>query len=200
MSVANGDHVRLTAVHTFNGQAQVQNVYDVVVTDTSGSPTVNLDFMEDAAAYMELVYSEVQAFTSNLLGYTEVRGFIVNKNEPLPTVPYPNLISGESTAEALPLGAAGLVLFRTSIARVVGRKYVGGIVASALADSFWTGGFMDALDAFGTAVRVGMGGEVNGSLATFGVFTTGGSLAPAVTHQAQVTPAYQRRRRQGRGV
>lgn len=198
MTVNVGDRLRITAVLRVNGQADVMNVFAI---RTGGlDSTTDEAAMENIELYLSGVYSAGTDLISGLCATVEVRGFNVTQDRPLPVVPWTHFAAGSSGGELLPFGCAALVLFRTGLNRVLGRKFIPGIteatvthgalsVSAVNAAALWAGALAAGYEAISGDTRYDYFVENK-----LGVY-----IAPlSATIRTQI--AYQRRRKPGVGV
>jgi len=197
-NVNTNDRIRATAV-LLGPSGETQNVYYFRFQGIV--PAGDLLVMEDLAEFLDDLYSDINAGIAGNYAYTEVRGFNVTQGVPMPTVEWPTLTVGGGPGASEPAGIALLVVLRTGISRVFGRKYFGGIIDGNLdSDGFWISG---AVTAWSGAVARLLSTFIGGTtLATYlpGIITSTGQFLGFITSVVTNNPAYQRRRRKGRGV
>jgi hypothetical protein len=192
------DRVRITAV-LLGPAGEIQNVYyfrwDGVL------PVGDLVVMTDLAEYLDDAYSTINAAISSDYTYTQVRGFNVTQNIPMPTVSWPSLTSGGGGGVSNAAGVAGLIILRTGIARTFGRKYIGGIITANMNDDgFWQSALVTALVSFGSLFIGDFVGTLAGPSYLPGIISKTGQFWAFIEAVVTNNPAYQRRRRKGRGV
>jgi hypothetical protein len=181
----------------FEGNA-IENVYHFRV-ETAGNGN-DQDLMTDIAQWLDDAYDHLAPNTSSNLTYVEIRGFNVTDLTPMPTVAWPSQTVGGSGSSALPLGTALLVLFRTGISRVLGRKFLGGLTEDSNSDGAFDSGMVATAAAYAAELLASVVGAETGSSLVYGILRAGGTvLADVITAVADSEPGYQRRRRRGRG-
>jgi hypothetical protein len=119
----------------------------------------------------------------------------------MPTVPWPAQTVGQGVASTVAAQVAGLALLRTGISRIVGRKFIGGLVK----DGFDGSGLLNSTNLLNIGAFAGslIGEFVATSLNTYlpGVKSTKTGIFWAfIEGLARGVPATQRRRRFGRGA
>lgn len=200
MTIAAGHHARITAVLSYSNQATIMNVFDVVVTAPPVGGDEDLSFMIDAADWLDQAYTPLAGDYASTVTFVEVRGYDVTADAPLPAVGWPNLTVGEATAEVNALGVAALVLFRTAAARVIGRKFIGPVLVNAIDETLIISSVITHLVSFGIVIGAGIHNGPNDTQATFGIMDKFAALHTVTDIIASSIPAYQRRRKQLRGI
>ena len=118
-----GDVLRITARMTAFGQ-NIQNVYhylhDGLVAVTEGFFDVALGAELDGA------YSLISDRMSQSLLFDDILIYNVTQGTPTRSINWPSLTTGDAVVTMLPLQCAALMLFRSTRAKSVGRKYLGG--------------------------------------------------------------------------
>ena len=197
MTIATGDVIRVTAGLKFQTSHDVQNVFHCdCVNDNSASQT---DLRDDLADYLETVYDSLISGFIDDTTFDGIDIFNVTQDNPEPSVAWPTLTVGGSSGESLPEGVAALVLGRTAVSKVQGKKYFGVYDESAITDGVWNSG---ALTNLGLAAADYITPFTGGSGATWdpGVFSRA-TMAFTPFSEASVNnvAAYQRRRKRGVG-
>jgi len=192
------DRLRVTAVMSVAGAISVQNVYDVnCITEPGGD---DVDVMEALAEWLDSAYTEIVGSLSNQLVFEEVRGFNITKDGPMPTVPWPTLTTGTPSGDYPPTAVAALVLFRTALAKVIGRKYIGILPESAMTAGLLISSVILELSAFALAIVAGPTPSGPAGAFDYGIRQSNGILRPVFTTVVRNVLAYQRRRKPGRGI
>jgi hypothetical protein len=198
MAVGVNDILRITAVMSFGAGVSVQNVYRVKVT---GFPTGSeSDVMTDMAAWLDDAYGELEPFISSVLSFEEVRGFNETRDEPLPTTAWPVLTQGGVSVDYLPTANAMLVLFRTGLAKVIGRKFIAGLVEDRVTAGELTSTMISALAAYALTVMAGPNGVASGGTFEYAIIDKLGIARAPVEFVVRTAVAFQRRRKPGRGI
>jgi hypothetical protein len=115
-------------------------------------------------------------------------------------VPWTSLTAGGGGASSNAAGVALLIVLRTGISRVFGRKYLGGIITANIdTDGFWA----SALVTVGATFAAHLLGEFVGGTSTStwlpGLIAKTGQFWSFIEAIVSAIPAYQRRRRKGAG-
>lgn len=193
-----GDIIRLSCVFTDSVGGQQVNVFHLQInTVGSGGPT---GFMEDVQDWVNGLYTQIQGEISN--NVTGTRLEFVNITTPAvygPVMFSPSFTGGASTTP-LPTGVTMLVIGRTGVSRVIARKYLPKMAEAAYDGVHWTSGAQaDGLD-FANGAWSGSGVGSNGWAFTSGVYqASGGAFYEVEDVAVEPIPAYQRRRKEGRG-
>lgn len=197
MTIQIGDVLEVSARMEFDSVDDIVNVYQFVL-GTPG-PITDAQGVSDVIQIMEDLYTLWLSAMSLLVAFRDLRVRNVTQQTVLGTFPWPTLTVGTNVNDALPPGVAALINFTSDIARVTPRKYFGGITeVSNDSEGTWVAGLVTTMTntaAFLLAVRVQAFGDwlygyESPKAASF-VFPTGGVVTDV--------PAYQRRRKQGRG-
>jgi hypothetical protein len=196
--VSTNDVVKATVkMNLFNGQSAVQNVFQFRLNTSSVTDTgARADLVEK----LETFYGELEVVLSEHLTFEEVDFFNLTTGQPMGATEFDVLATGANVGDVLPGGVAGLIVFRTGISRVLGRKYIGGFTEGNSSDG--------AVDSGALAALADAGGFMLGS---FVGISTGGTWLPGVistagpfwAYQEAIIRniwAYQRRRRPGAGI
>ena len=197
MAVHSGDVIKVTAVMSGPSGA-IMNVYHfhaTIVVD--GDDTA---VMEDFAQKLDDAYTHIASVMTTSTLFVEVRGFNETQHSPMPTVTWPSLVHGTGGTGDNPAQIAFLALFRTGVARVIGRKFFGGVFGGNIDDNgFWKPALLTAVGAFVSEL---LGAFTGTLLNQYIVGVQGkhtGFFYPFLEGLAQAIPAVQRRRRYGRG-
>lgn len=200
MSVANGDHVRLSVIWRSTISGDQVNVIDAEVSGLAGPmtdtaflaaiDTALVDWYETSGV---CVYMPDSTLHYNVHAYNVTSGLVIGETGAIST------LDGQSALEPLPSGATGLVLLRTGVSRVVGRKYLPSFVGGTLTNGVWSVTIMGVLTAFAAAFSQLTPGGGDLELTPFVFSQVGNVRHPIVNAQPVRVPAYQRRRREGRG-
>ncbi len=196
MAVVVGDFVRLTCKFLFQQTDERNNVflYRIDRNDTLS----DLAFMTEAALLFDVAYTLINARISDGLDYVSIDGQNISKDELLPEVPWPVLVSGLDANDDLPGPVAALAFWPTTTPKVRTSSYVAGMTTNSMG----TGGgvtanavaalqnWADALTLWNTVDVDGVKGSFN---PTKLLFTQAGA--------AKIQPRFrtQRRRRVGVG-
>lgn len=197
MTVNVGDVVEIAVRMEANGVEDVVNVYQFKNNDVSGfSDAIFMDSMDD---FFDDLYEPLISGQADTFVYRDMTFRNVTKSLLMGVRTFPVLTAGESVTPQLPPGVAGLINLPTGIPRVILKKYVGGFVISLIEED---GSFTAAI----TALLATMAADL--LIGPFGVLANVdyGHLSPKTmafeiptSGLATDIPAYQRRRKQGRG-
>lgn len=196
MTVSNNDVLRLSTVWTVGGSDEQVNVWHVGVTTIPGSVA---DLNDDLAEYLTDLYSDVLTAMVNDLVHTRIEVFNVTDGSPEVWIGAVPALDGQDSGDPLPLGAAMLVYWRTSISRVIGKKYLPTMSEANHTGGVWNAGTILAGDDMGLKF-MNPYVSANGTTIRGQVYrpTTNTTTLP-ITYTTSPIVAYQRRRRPGRG-
>src|SRR5438034_335734 len=113
MATAANDVCKIVAVMQGPQIQEEANIYHVKVVSTAF--TNDTSFMNDAAAYLEDIYTNILSQISNQVAFIRIDGFNLTQNYPLPTVAWPTLTTGSSGGDPLPPGVCALLVGRTGV-------------------------------------------------------------------------------------
>ena len=197
MTTQPSDIIEAAARLEFDAVDDVVNVFQVRLA--SPVAITDQETLDDIVDYLELAYTLLVGFLSVLTTFRDIRVRNVTQDTVLGLVPWNTLSAGSAVSDALPPGVAALVNFTTGVPRVTPRKYIGVSTEAQLVDpGVFSDSFVIALGQF-AAQMIGLV-PVNGRLYEYG-FLSPKTSAFQASLAATVTsiPAYQRRRKQGRG-
>lgn len=197
MAVEINDVVRVTAVMDHSLEGAVMNVWHAKQYAGTASEA---QFATAAATRLDTMYGYIDNYMPDTLTFEEIRFFNVTQGTPMPTVSWPTLVDGDvDVGHPLPSVMSCLMFTRTSQSRVILRKFFGPFTEENQQDAEWTSGITNAV--------------ATGMILWFSTWTSGlgtgqgGIWSPtdlafyeATTTVVRSVPAYQRRRRRGRGV
>lgn len=197
MTLQEGEVIEAAARLEFDATEDVVNVYQMQLT--SGGPVADADVLNDVVEYLEIAYTLILTLLSVLTTFRDIRVSNVTQQTVLGIVPWDTLSAGDATADALAPGVAGLVSFGTTIPRVSPRKYLGVFTEAHINASGLLGGGWNTQAANYAAQMLGEV-VVDGHGYTYGYLSPKtDNFEAAVTALFTNVPAYQRRRKQGRG-
>jgi len=193
-----GDIVELTTIAEYNGSEDIMNVY--AFERTSGFSVDDESFIEDMKELAEAIILIAKGLVTVAVVFNRIRIRNLTQDVSLGEVSLAAPIDGTATGSSLPSGVAGLLVFSTTKPKCIGKKYFGPPSEDQLsAPGLFTTGFTDGLVDLGDLLLDPIV-VTNGGYQYVVVSTTTPFLAQLPT-SARVTnvPAYQRRRKIGRG-
>lgn len=195
-----GNRIRVTAVLSAGLTSTVMNVYHLEVTDLADGGTNEFEIMTDIAAWMDGCYNAIAAMYSTDVTAVEIRGYNETEDFPMPTVFFPSFTGGTFSGETAPYGVCAQLVLRTGVSRVVGRKYLGPLAEQAFTDGLLNTDILDDIIAYAAALAEGVTGAAYDNFARFGIAAASGVVHGVTGFSIASVPAYQRRRKQGRGI
>ena len=197
MAIGINDIIRINANFLMADTEEYTNVFHYKVTSSAGIS--DLDYMTSVAKELDEDYQIINLDISDELDYVDFVGQNLTKNELLPTVGWPVLVSGVDATSILPFQVAACVFFRTLRPKTRASKFVPGYCESSLT----VGGLMKPaaitlLQSWGDSILSGIieGGNVADYGAYNGEFDRFTPVTSAIVPTAFRT---QRRRRVGVG-
>lgn len=193
-----GDILRVVPSLKLGLDVTIQNSYHVKVTEAEGVD--DEDALTDMADYMEDIYGELNPSLTDVMTYEEIKVTNVTTDVDIGLIDWPSLTTGGAATETYAPGVAGLVLANTGDLRHQGRKFFGPYAEGPLTDGLFNSANVTRL---GDAATEAYNTRVGTSGATYQpviVDRETGEARPVTTVQVTANPAYQRRRRAGRGV
>lgn len=197
MAINVGDVIEASARMEWQGVEDIVNVFQFKCnTLTSSDPD---DIITDLRNQIEYYYTPIVTGMNNSVIFRDISFRNLSNNEVYGAYPWPNLVGGTGGITTMVSGTAGLVNFATGVAKVILKKYFGVFVSTVLEND---GSFNSSLMAALTIVINRMLEDITGASGTYNY----GYLSPK-TLQFEVPlvgttseiPAYQRRRKAGRG-
>lgn len=202
MAVNDQDIVRASVVWTHNIYGAMVNTYHLRV-DVAVPPADDALVGDAIAAYMEELY-DVTGVTSQMHAgniHSDIQLFNVTQSAPMVPLGAFVVLNGGSSSQPLSAGTAALILARTAVPRKVGKKYLPVFSVGPLLNGVWDSGSMAQMNDFADFWE-----------APFAYLLTGITLQAVVANAAETVftpivaanptpdPAYQRRRKRGRGA
>lgn len=198
MTMQQSDVVEVAARLEYNGVEDMVNVFQFQKTDV---PAVSDALgMADIIAFLEAVYTTINTFMPLIHLYRDLTARNVTQGTVLGTFPWATLTAGTSVQDALPPGVAVMSAFSTGVPRVILKKYWPGVDESTnRTDGAFGTGLMTAIGTMNAGLLVPYVGA--NSTWQYGYLSpkTASFLTPVAAVVTDI-PAYQRRRKQGRGV
>lgn len=198
MAYGAGHFVKVAPVFRRSDTGEQINVLAVEIVTVGGGGDAG--FRSDVQDWIEDLYSDVQAFISDVVSGDRIELYNLSTSTPDSPIAFdPAWTGGRTSEDPMPSAVSGLVLFRTGYSRVQGRKYLPSFGVGTLGTNHWAPTVIDAMNAYASkfmgTFEGGQGWEVRGvipapSLSAH-IYPTSGS--------AVLVPAYQRRRKEGRG-
>ena len=199
MTVSNGAGLKVVQHLTLPQSVEHLNVYHYYASFTGDQ--ADQDVIDALVQQMDDMYTELAAVLKSTItmGLCYVYKYnlgvwdLVGSGSPAVT------FTGAS--DMLPHGVAALVRAYTNHPRVIGRKYIGGLMEGAQTGGVWSAGVQTALAAFAgvwdNTVEVVAGEDLEP-----GIWSTAFASIAALSGEFaySVYPVYQRRRRPGRGI
>lgn len=193
-----GDIIRVTAVLKTTDQVTVENVFHTRFQ--SGPVTQDNLVMDDLALWLDTAYDYIKGYMPTGNQFIEVQGFNVTADSPMPPAAWPTQTAGTSGGDITPEGVAALVLFRTAKAHVLGRKFFGTLTETNITNGLLVASAVTALVNTAIVLIAPYTAVASGNTYLMGIFGKGGVLHAITDIVVRDLPAYQRRRRRGRGI
>ena len=197
MTIQPLDVLEMTARTEFNGVEDVANVYQMEYQ--GGAAITDAQGITDVISFLEALYAIFIGAQTILQLYRDIRVGNKTQGTVFGRFPWPTLVGGGDVAFSTAPGTAILSSFSTGIPRVTPRKYWGVFCADNMdADGTW-GGIITATLAAATAFMLTPYVGVSGTW-LYGYLSpkTLSFVVPNGSSTGDI-PAYQRRRKQGKG-
>lgn len=203
MTIVTGDILRIVASMLWTDGNVNQNVFNAVVSG-GGGPWTDQDIIDDADAWLDNMYLNLTAHTTDSLDGNEV---IVYKYDTI-GLDWDEVGSQAwiwdpaAASDELPRGVAALVRLWTTDPDVQGKKYIPGMLEANTTDGLYGASLITALLAFAADWYTPFVGLTSGATWTPGIWSVVQlAFLAAVDHIATSTiPAYQRRRKRNVGI
>lgn len=203
MTITTGDILRTVAQAVWVDGNITQNVFACLISG-AGGPWVDADVLDDLEAWLDNMYANMTALTSNDLDGDFIFGYVwdtVGLDWDL-FASEPWVWNPADVGQQIPRGVATFMKAPTSNPDVQGRKYFPGLTEASNASGLLTAGYIVGMLAFGLDWITPFIGAATGATFSPGVWSVK-NLAHFVfgTEIAAATiPAYQRRRKRGVGI
>lgn len=195
--IDNGDILRIGATWEYEHAYEVSNVFHARVTAGGG-----IDYsvsLSDIQEYMADIYTEIDTYLSDEMRVNFLTMSNITQDTTIGAFAWAGVTAGQSTGERLPPGLCCMTWARTLKPRVQIRKYWGVFDENRLEEGVWDSALQVACElAMGNHIAefAGTGGLTVQGVAYNRTLTT---FTEGVTVQSAAEPAYQRRRKRGRG-
>jgi hypothetical protein len=192
-----GDVIRVDVIGSMNSVNEVVNTYQFRIGG-AGALT-DTELLDDVLVFIRALYDAIKGLFTAIVVWRRIRAYNLTQNTLIGEEDFATAVTGTASGEQGAYQVAGLVSFKTNIARVVMRKYL------PLAEGYTNNtGTIEAsavtlLNTFGTTLLAPFTGS-SGKTYTFGYNSpkTGGFIVPN-GRTTSLTPVIQRRRRPGVG-
>lgn len=198
MAIQQGDVLEISPRMEFNGVEDVVNTYQFRYTDAT--PITDTQGINDLIGLMEAIYTLFLSTMTIIQFFRDIRVSNKTQSTVYGVFPWPTLTIGGDASDPVPPGVCVLSNFSTGVARVTPRKFWGVMCEDNIeSDGTWHAGIV-AIAAAASALMMNSApsttynwdyGYLSSKTASFEVAT--GATGTDI-------PAYQRRRKQGRGV
>jgi hypothetical protein len=198
MATAYQDVLRVTAKLTGADSQAIQNVYQIRFLGLLGASDATT--VTDVCDEMEVVYATIKALNPTSTKYVSIEIFNETQNYSLGEHPWPTFVQGNAAVDPSTPGSAYLIQLLTGFVKTYGRKFFGEMAVSYLTGGNVTAGGVTGLVAVGALLIATWVGSTSGANYEFGVVDKTSAFRRFVEAVVRDVPAYQRRRRQGRGI
>lgn len=197
MPVSIGDVIRVTCVLDSSLEGTVQNVWHAV--QVSGSAT-DLEWINAARTRFNSAYDNIDALMPDTVSFEEIRFYNVTQDYPMPPTTWPTLTTGGvDVADPLPSPLSCLIFGRTLSSGRILRKFFAPFTEANQVDAEWDTAVPGACILLVNYLLSGW--SVGTGSAYCGLYSYGQNVFLEVNEViARSVPAYQRRRRRGRGA
>lgn len=194
-----GDVIEIAMVHVFDSVDEQINVWNAKVA-VAGGGSEN-DFNDDLLEMLGGMYAIVESDISDRVAVTEIRWRNVTDDGPTIFVPWAGTYTGGTgSGDALPPQVAALLLLRTGVKGVQGRKYLPTYTEPTQSGGILTAGTLGRLQTFAAEVASQQDLTLTEISLAFHVWSkVHGQSYPVSAVQARQRVAIQRRRSVGRG-
>ena len=203
MSVTDGTILRVVASMLWTDGEVCQNVFNAVVTG-GGAPWDDADIVDDAVAWLGVMYANLTAAVSDNLdgNYCAVYKYDAVDDDWDEVGSTSWTWNPTEVGENLPRAASGLVRLWTTDPDVQGKKYMAGLTEPGVTDGAIGAGGLAALLAFAADWWDTFVGATSGASWGPGIWSVAGTVFKlAVEHYAtSAIMAYQRRRKPNVGI
>lgn len=198
MAIANNNIMRAAARQLIDGRDEVVNVFHFIVREVGTNSDQGV--LDEIAARLSNAYVEIDQLCPNNLQPNVIDVFNISQDVPYGQIPWEGAYTGGTASGNMNAsGVSCLVLWTTNVKRVQGRTYLPPFVLTEMSDGVWGSGVVTAVSNWCTAMRDEISLVDDTQLGLI-IWSDGAGLARNISGRRIVTiPAYQRRRRFGRG-
>jgi hypothetical protein len=193
-----GDVIRVVAQLLSDAEITIQNVFYLKIG--SAGPIDDADLIDDMGEYLEDVYDGLVGYLHTTTTFDLYKMTNVTDDSDKGAHSWPVLTAGSNGSERYAPGVCGLIRARTGTPGREGRKFFGPLTEGILSNGLIASTPLAALAAAGVSAYAqftSSNGYVYQPIVYDRVLDVGRTPTETV---ATANPAYQRRRRRGRGV
>jgi hypothetical protein len=194
-----GDLIEVAVVHVFGASDEQINVYhNHVAVAGTGS---DADFDDDLIELYTNLYQIIEIDISTDVNIVELRWRNVTDNTPARFVPWTGLYTGGTNGgDPLPPGDTAMLLLRTGVLNVQGRKYLPSFGETTQSGGVWGAATLGRMNAFANILTQQEPLANTGIELVWHVYSRSTGLDyPVINATGRPVVAYQKRRKQGRG-
>jgi len=204
MTVSVGDVIRVSARQIGSAAQDLVNVY--YLQATSGSPDGDENVITAVQAWMDTVYAAMEDSISNVVEPFDIKidvvdfiGGVLKITRNIATVAWGGGYVPASAGQPMPAGVAALIILRTLVGKVFGRKFIPGLEETGVQGDEVIATALSRLATLAANILAGF--STSGSVLTFlpGVMSTRETDFVPFTDVDVGSIGYQRRRRPGTG-
>lgn len=197
MTISNLDVLKLSITWRMNLQDQQVNVLHVRCGDITTQ--TDDEIRDDLTEYLDDLYSDVVADMVNNLTHFGTTVFNETTGNPELPLPVSTALDGADSGVMLPWGVSTMVFGRTGINHKIARKFLPTGSTGTISDGFIASGALGRANLYAAKLAATFV-ATNGTAIRAGVWNASDGFHNIIQAQASINPAYQRRRRQGRGA
>lgn len=142
MSIANGDVLRVACRLRARGGQDIVNVYHYEY-DGTGAPDSSI--LASLVDHMDDMYTPLQPGLPSTTSFIDIDVANVTQGTVFPAMAWPTLTVGGASADELPEQVCGVVIGRTDLPKVVGRKFFGPLTETATNHGAFTSSMLSTL-------------------------------------------------------
>lgn len=198
MAIANNNIMRAAARQLIDGRDEVVNVFHFIVREVGTNSDQGV--LDEIAQKLGNAWAELDPHLPNNLQPNVIDVYNISQDVPYGQIPWGSAYSGGgSSGDMNASGVSLLVLWLTNVKRVQGRTYLGPFVTAAFGDGQHNAGLVTPVSDWAVALRSETPLVDDTQLGLI-VWSAGAGLARNISgRRISLNPAYQRRRRFGRG-
>jgi len=198
MAIANNNIMRVAARQLLDGRDEVVNVFHFIVREVGTNSDQGV--LDEIAARLSNAWVEIDQLLPNNLTPNILDIYNVSQDVPYGQTPWEGAYTGGTASGSMNAsGVAFLVIWNTNVKRVQGRTYLGPYTQATMADGVWGSGTISETANWVTAMR-DEAPLVDDTVLGLIIWSAGAGLARNISgRRLSSIPAYQRRRRVGRG-
>lgn len=198
MATVPGNIIRVAARQLLNANDEVVNVHHFTVE--ANPAATDQAVLDEVGAKLATAWASIDGQITVAQEPNIIDVYNVSQDYPLGQAAWGSAYSGGTgSGDGMPFGVCALVIWSTATKRVQGKTYLGSLTESAVTAAAINGTTVTNIAAYVTDL-MDPSPLVDSCSIQLGIWSRGaGEMHPIIARRISTNPAYQRRRRAGRG-